>query len=164
MLWNFPRRSCYKSAKTIQSSPLPPLTIPFPYLKLETKVNNPHVCPWGHSPWKAAGKCLISSAEEHVPFADQLVLTNGKRELNTVFYVFRWQYKTEEELEGRSYWGRITTYSGGGFIRLLEATKDKTKAVIEDLKVSDDVKEVISKLIVIQCLILDSCFGGHLLA
>lgn len=45
-----------------------------------------------------------------------------------------WEYKTEEELEGRSHWGRITSYSGGGFTLLLEATKVKTKALIAKLK------------------------------
>ncbi|XP_015774864.1 PREDICTED: polycystin-2-like [Acropora digitifera] len=47
---------------------------------------------------------------------------------------FRWEYKTEEELEGRSHWGRITSYSGGGFTLLLEATKAKTEALIAKLK------------------------------
>ncbi|XP_074619746.1 polycystin-2-like protein 1 [Acropora palmata] len=45
-----------------------------------------------------------------------------------------WEYKTEEELEGRSHWGRITSYSGGGFTLLLEATRVKTKALIAKLK------------------------------
>ena len=73
-----------------------------------------------------------------------------------MFCVFRWSYKTEEDLEGRSHWGRITSYSGGGFTLLLEATKVKTKALIDNLKVSNYVKWVISKLI--QCLILDNSF------
>lgn len=69
---------------------------------------------------------------------------------------FRWEYKTEEELEGRSHWGRITSYGGGGFTLLLEATKAKTEALIAKLKVTDYVKWAISKLI--QCLILDNYF------
>lgn len=54
----------------------------------------------------------------------------------TVLFCNRWTYQTEKELDGRSYWGRITTYSGGGFTMLLEATREKTKALIDKLKVS----------------------------
>lgn len=45
-----------------------------------------------------------------------------------------WKYETEEELEGRSHWGRITHYSGGGFTMLLKATREKTKPLIKVLK------------------------------
>lgn len=45
-----------------------------------------------------------------------------------------WMYETEEELEGRSHWGRITHYSGGGFTMLLKATREKTKPLIKVLK------------------------------
>lgn len=47
-----------------------------------------------------------------------------------------WTYKTEKELDGQSHWGRITTYGGGGFTLLLEAKREKTKALIDSLKVS----------------------------
>ncbi|XP_068718371.1 polycystin-2-like protein 1 [Montipora capricornis] len=59
-------------------------------------------------------------AEDQSPFG----LKNGSA----------WTYQTEEELEGRSHWGRITHYSGGGFTMLLKATKEKTKPLIEVLK------------------------------
>lgn len=45
-----------------------------------------------------------------------------------------WTYKSEKELKGRSYWGRITTYSGGGFTQLLAPRKAQTKEIIADLK------------------------------
>lgn len=48
----------------------------------------------------------------------------------------RWTYQTEKELDGQSHWGRITSYSGGGFTLLLEPTKQKTARSIEVLKVS----------------------------
>ena len=53
-----------------------------------------------------------------------------------VFIHCRWTYETEKELDGQSYWGRITTYGGGGFTLLLEAKREKTKALIDTLKVS----------------------------
>lgn len=45
-----------------------------------------------------------------------------------------WEYQTEKDLEGRSYWGRITSYSGGGFTMLLEPTKAATASKIAELK------------------------------
>ena len=54
----------------------------------------------------------------------------------TILFCNRWTYQTEKELDGRSHWGRITTYSGGGFTMLLEARREKTKALIDKLKVS----------------------------
>ncbi|EDO47023.1 predicted protein [Nematostella vectensis] len=45
-----------------------------------------------------------------------------------------WTYQTEKDLQGRSYWGRMTTYSGGGFTQLLAPTKAETQQIIEDLK------------------------------
>ena len=53
----------------------------------------------------------------------------------TYCFCYRWKYETEEELEGRSHWGRITHYSGGGFTMLLKATREKTKPLIKVLKV-----------------------------
>ncbi|XP_057314432.1 polycystin-2-like isoform X2 [Hydractinia symbiolongicarpus] len=46
-----------------------------------------------------------------------------------------WTYATASELEGRSFWGRISTYEGGGFTQLLSPDKKGvTKGVIADLK------------------------------
>ncbi|XP_073252460.1 polycystin-2-like protein 1 [Porites lutea] len=59
-------------------------------------------------------------AEDTAPFG----LKNGSA----------WTYQTEKELDGRSHWGRITTYSGGGFTMLLEAREEKTKELIAKLK------------------------------
>jgi len=45
-----------------------------------------------------------------------------------------WNYQTAGELEGRSFWGRIATYEGGGFVQLLGKTKDSALGVIGKLK------------------------------
>lgn len=66
----------------------------------------------------------------------------------TVLFCNRWTYQTEKELDGRSHWGRITTYSGGGFTMLLEARREKTKALIDKLKVS--CKKMLCMLVDVQ--------------
>ena len=55
--------------------------------------------------------------------------------MNYNFFVFSWEYQTEEELKGRSHWGQLTTYKGGGFTQLLAPTKEETNGIIEELKV-----------------------------
>ena len=59
----------------------------------------------------------------------------NESKVDHAFFHCSWTYQTEKELDGQSHWGRITTYSGGGFTMLLEATKEKTKAMIDILKV-----------------------------
>ena len=48
--------------------------------------------------------------------------------------MFRWEYSTEDELDGRSFRGRVTTYQGGGFTKLLAGEKALSKDIIADLK------------------------------
>ncbi|KAE8590840.1 hypothetical protein XENTR_v10018227 [Xenopus tropicalis] len=45
-----------------------------------------------------------------------------------------WTYYTEEELGGSSYWGKITTYSGGGYYIDLELTKRDSLRQLQTLK------------------------------
>ncbi|OCT70085.1 polycystic kidney disease 2-like 1 protein [Xenopus laevis] len=45
-----------------------------------------------------------------------------------------WTYYTEEELGGSSYWGKITTYSGGGYYIDLELTKQESLRQLQILK------------------------------
>ena len=66
----------------------------------------------------------------------------------SILFCNRWTYQTEKELDGRSHWGRITTYSGGGFTMLLEARREKTKALIDKLKVS--CKKMLCMLVNVQ--------------
>ena len=66
----------------------------------------------------------------------------------TILFCNRWTYQTEKELDGRSYWGRITTYSGGGFTMLLEARREKTKELIDKLWVS--CKKMLCMLVDVQ--------------
>lgn len=47
---------------------------------------------------------------------------------------FRWQYHTEKELKGSSYWGLLTTYSGSGFYKDLAKTKTESADIIAELK------------------------------
>ena len=65
-----------------------------------------------------------------------LAIFAEETQVRHVFFHCRWTYKTEKELDGQSIWGRITTYGGGGFTLLLEAKREKTKALIDSLKVS----------------------------
>ncbi|XP_031573831.1 polycystic kidney disease 2-like 1 protein isoform X2 [Actinia tenebrosa] len=68
--------------------------------------------------------------ECYAPYSPSAEDTNPFGKMNGT----AWTYKTEKELEGRSYWGRLTTYSGGGFTQLLALKKEDTKAVFNDLK------------------------------
>ncbi|OCT71797.1 polycystic kidney disease 2-like 1 protein [Xenopus laevis] len=45
-----------------------------------------------------------------------------------------WTYYTEEELGGSSYWGKMTTYSGGGYYIDLELTKPESIRQLQILK------------------------------
>ena len=49
--------------------------------------------------------------------------------------ICRWTYQSEFKLKGQSFWGKLTTYSGGGFVQLLGKRKAESKAIIADLKV-----------------------------
>ena len=71
-------------------------------------------------------------------FEYELFLPQTFKVQSYVFY-HSWTYKTEEQLDGKSHWGRITSYGGGGFTMLLEPKKEETKALIEELKVSTGV-------------------------
>ncbi|KYO25132.1 hypothetical protein Y1Q_0001766 [Alligator mississippiensis] len=45
-----------------------------------------------------------------------------------------WRYHTEEELGGSSHWGRITSYSGGGYYIDLKLTREETAEALQLLK------------------------------
>ncbi|KAL8186750.1 UNVERIFIED_CONTAM: Polycystic kidney disease 2-like 1 protein [Gekko kuhli] len=45
-----------------------------------------------------------------------------------------WQYHTEEELDGSSHWGRLTSYSGGGYYEDLRMTRKESVAALQVLK------------------------------
>ncbi|XP_048362000.1 polycystic kidney disease 2-like 1 protein isoform X2 [Sphaerodactylus townsendi] len=45
-----------------------------------------------------------------------------------------WQYHTEEELDGSSHWGRLTSYSGGGYYVDLKMTREESIATLQVLK------------------------------
>uniref|UniRef100_A0A3P8Z1C4 Uncharacterized protein n=1 Tax=Esox lucius TaxID=8010 RepID=A0A3P8Z1C4_ESOLU len=44
-----------------------------------------------------------------------------------------WQYHTEKEMKGSSYWGLLATYSGGGYYQDLNKTKEQSAAVLAEL-------------------------------
>lgn len=46
----------------------------------------------------------------------------------------RWQYHTEEELDGSSHWGRLTSYSGGGYYLDLKMTREESAEALQVLK------------------------------
>ncbi|KAL7990360.1 hypothetical protein Chor_013790 [Crotalus horridus] len=45
-----------------------------------------------------------------------------------------WQYYTEEELDGSSHWGRLTSYSGGGYYVDLKITREESAETLQLLK------------------------------
>ncbi|XP_054839936.1 polycystic kidney disease 2-like 1 protein [Eublepharis macularius] len=45
-----------------------------------------------------------------------------------------WQYHTEEELDGSSHWGRLTSYSGGGYYVDLKMTREESIDALQILK------------------------------
>ncbi|XP_042314373.1 polycystic kidney disease 2-like 1 protein [Sceloporus undulatus] len=45
-----------------------------------------------------------------------------------------WQYHTEEELDGSSHWGKLTTYSGGGYYIDLKMTREESAEALQILK------------------------------
>lgn len=49
-------------------------------------------------------------------------------------FLFRWIYKTQEELEGFFYWGKIHMYSGAGYVKDLHNTKEQSAQDIKDLE------------------------------
>ncbi|XP_028982895.2 polycystic kidney disease 2-like 1 protein [Betta splendens] len=44
-----------------------------------------------------------------------------------------WTYHTEKAMNGSSYWGLLTTYSGAGYYQDLSRTKEESAAVLEEL-------------------------------
>ncbi|KAJ8014337.1 hypothetical protein DPEC_G00039190 [Dallia pectoralis] len=44
-----------------------------------------------------------------------------------------WQYHTEKEMKGSSYWGLLATYSGGGYYQDLNKTKEQSAAVLAEM-------------------------------
>ncbi|XP_014730787.1 PREDICTED: polycystic kidney disease 2-like 1 protein isoform X1 [Sturnus vulgaris] len=45
-----------------------------------------------------------------------------------------WRYHTEEELGGSSHWGRLTSYSGGGYYIDLKMTREESAEALQVLK------------------------------
>ena len=50
-----------------------------------------------------------------------------------VHFHFSWIYRTENDLDGQSFWGKLTTYSGAGYVQNLGKTKAESTAIIEKL-------------------------------
>ncbi|XP_043912299.1 polycystic kidney disease 2-like 1 protein [Protopterus annectens] len=44
-----------------------------------------------------------------------------------------WTYHSEDELKGSSYWGILSTYSGGGYYQDLSVNKDESGQIIQNL-------------------------------
>nr|XP_060623069.1 polycystin-2-like protein 1 [Anolis sagrei ordinatus] len=51
-----------------------------------------------------------------------------------VFPVSRWEYHTEKELDGSSHWGKLTTYSGGGYYIDLKMSRVESAESLQVLK------------------------------
>lgn len=43
------------------------------------------------------------------------------------------EYQTKKELDGSTYWGQLTSYSGGGYVQDLSKTKNETTRIIDAL-------------------------------
>ena len=48
--------------------------------------------------------------------------------------VYRWNYQTQDELDGSSHWGQLSSYGGGGYIEDLATTKAESLEIIAKLK------------------------------
>ena len=68
------------------------------------------------------------------------------------FSCFRWEYQTAEELNGKGLWGQMASYGGGGYTQLLGKTKADSKLIIEDLKVSGDLRFLLNQT----CLLIST--------
>ncbi|KAL0964228.1 hypothetical protein UPYG_G00321100 [Umbra pygmaea] len=44
-----------------------------------------------------------------------------------------WQYHTDKEMNGSSYWGLLATYNGGGYYQDLSKSKDQSTAALNEL-------------------------------
>nr|XP_014341844.1 PREDICTED: polycystic kidney disease 2-like 1 protein isoform X2 [Latimeria chalumnae] len=45
-----------------------------------------------------------------------------------------WKYHFEKELGGSTHWGKLATYSGGGFYQDLKLTKEESASILQELK------------------------------
>lgn len=51
-----------------------------------------------------------------------------------MFLLFcRWSYHTEKDIDGSSYWGLLTTYSGAGYYQDLSRTKEGSADILAEL-------------------------------
>lgn len=48
--------------------------------------------------------------------------------------LFSWMYQNSDSLDGKPYWGKISTYGGGGYVQDLEMTKEESLNIIASLK------------------------------
>lgn len=55
--------------------------------------------------------------------------------LGILIFFFSWNYQSVEQLEGRDFLGRRTTYGGGGYTQLLEESRAGSEKIISELKV-----------------------------
>lgn len=64
---------------------------------------------------------------------DQLL--DGLRPLcSDGFFCDRWTYHSQDELGGSSHWGRLTSYSGGGYYLDLPGSRQASAEALQDLQ------------------------------
>lgn len=50
------------------------------------------------------------------------------------FFCDRWTYHSQDELGGSSHWGRLTSYSGGGYYLDLPGSRQASAEALQDLQ------------------------------
>lgn len=105
----------------------------FPWKKWKLNV---HIfCP---SVFKRISKHCLNSLKIEVQYrclrciGKFLVLWNWTCKLDCFCYL-RWYYRTQDELDGSSHWGKIATYSGAGYVQDLTRNKSESAAIIDHL-------------------------------
>ncbi|XP_017279853.1 polycystic kidney disease 2-like 1 protein [Kryptolebias marmoratus] len=85
-------------------------------------------------------KIKNNSCQVHQDFKNEIIgcfdVYNDKKEDDLSFGLVNgtaWTYHTEKDIKGSSYWGLLTTYSGGGYYQDLNRTKEDSANILTDL-------------------------------
>ena len=52
---------------------------------------------------------------------------------SSLFSSFRWNYQSEEDLDGTTHWGQMAYYKGGGYVQDLALNKADSLSIIDTL-------------------------------
>ncbi|XP_015235701.1 PREDICTED: polycystic kidney disease 2-like 1 protein [Cyprinodon variegatus] len=85
-------------------------------------------------------KIKNNSCKVHEDFRNEIIgcfdVYNDKKEDDLSFGLINgsaWSYHTEKDIDGSSYWGLLTTYSGAGYYQDLSRTKEGSADILAEL-------------------------------